>query len=162
MHTLGHVGISLLVYAPIAAWHLDAGATVTAILGGVLMVTLAPVPDIDEYTDLLAHRGITHSVWFAGFVAIVVGGAAAIGAAIAPVPADPFAVALQFGALGGLAIVGHLMGDVITPMGLAPFAPLSAFHYTFDLTLSKEPRANHLFFGSGLLAIGAAILLAVS
>lgn len=161
MYVFGHLGISLLLYAPIAAWYMHADATTTAVLGGVVMLVLAPLPDVDEYTELLAHRGITHSVWFAGFVGLVLGSVAAIVGSLAPIAADPVLLGVQLGILGTLAILGHLAGDVITPMGIKPFAPLSEWHYTFEFTYSKEPRANQLFLGSGLLATAIAIGVSV-
>jgi len=35
------------------------------------MIVLAPLPDLDTYTDRLDHRGPTHTVWFALGVGLV-------------------------------------------------------------------------------------------
>jgi len=65
MYVLGHVGISLLLYAPLAWLLLSTGQPAVAALTGLLMIVLAPLPDLDTYTDRLDHRGPTHTVWFA-------------------------------------------------------------------------------------------------
>jgi len=46
-------------------------------------------------------------------------------------------------------------------MGVWPFRPLSEWHYTFDLTPSKSPRANRLCFGAGSLSVAATLLVTV-
>jgi len=161
MYALGHIGISLVLYAPIAAWYLQNGAVEMALLGGVLMAALGVLPDIDEYTELIPHRGPTHTVWFAIAVGAVVGLTAwALTTVIGAV--DPLGAAVQFGLLGSLAILGHLAGDIITPMGVWPFRPLSKWHYTFEITPAKNPAANRLFFLVGIASscgIGTLFLL---
>jgi len=163
MYVLGHVGISLFLYAPIAGLLLSAGQPVGGALTGLLMVGLAPLPDLDTYTDCLDHRGPTHTVWFAlgvGLVvAIVTGGGMVIVDSVAGVDQTPLWIGGWFGAVSTLAVLGHLVGDLVTPMGLWPFRPLSAWHYTFDLTPSKSPRANRLCFASGVVALLSTTLL---
>jgi len=78
---LGHVGISLLLYAPLAWLLLSTGQPAVAALTGLLMIVLAPLPDLDTYTDRLDHRGPTHTVWFAlgvGLVTALVAGVSAV------------------------------------------------------------------------------------
>ncbi|MFD1640636.1 hypothetical protein [Halohasta litorea] len=65
MYVLGHVGISLLLFAPLAGVLLSTGHPLMAGATGLLCVALAPLPDLDTYTDRLDHRGPTHTVWFA-------------------------------------------------------------------------------------------------
>ncbi|MFD1640635.1 hypothetical protein [Halohasta litorea] len=55
--------------------------------------------------------------------------------------------------------MGHLLGDLVTPMGLWPFRPVSNRHVTVDLTPSKSPRANRLCFGAGSLALLTAVVV---
>ncbi|MFW6320533.1 MAG: metal-dependent hydrolase [Halohasta sp.] len=182
MYVLGHVGISLLLSAPFVAVALSTGQPLVAALTAAIMVALGPLPDLDTYTDRLAHRGPTHTVWFAlgvGLAAAVVAAivAAAVDAAtvanagtVAVDAADtqyisshflpPLAPAIWFGGASALAVGGHLAGDLLTPMGLWPFRPLSGWHYTADLTPSKSPRANRVCFGVGSLALFAAVLVA--
>jgi len=45
MYVLGHVGISLLLYAPLAWLLLSTGQPAVAALTGLLMIVLAPLPD---------------------------------------------------------------------------------------------------------------------
>jgi len=81
MYVLGHVGISLLLYAPLAWLLLSTGQPAVAALTGLLMIVLAPLPDLDTYTDRLDHRGPTHTVWFAlgvGLVTALVAGVSAV------------------------------------------------------------------------------------
>jgi len=50
MYVLGHVGISLLLYAPLAWLLLSTGQPAVAALTGLLMIVLAPLPDLDTPT----------------------------------------------------------------------------------------------------------------
>jgi inner membrane protein len=167
MYVLGHVGISLLLYAPIAGVLLSTGQPVVAALTGLLMIALAPLPDLDTYTDRLDHRGPTHTVWFAlsvGLAVALLAGvcAVAIGAVGGSSHSQPPVWAAGwFGTVSTLAVLGHLAGDLITPMGLWPFRPLSEWHHSFDLTPSKNPQANRLCFGAGVTLLSTTLLVTV-
>jgi len=58
MYVLGHVGISLLLYAPLAWLLLSTGQPAVAALTGLLMIVLAPLPDLDTHrpTSTIAAR----------------------------------------------------------------------------------------------------------
>ena len=178
MYLLGHLGISLLLFSPLAALLFSGGQVVLAVLTGALMIALGSFPDFDEYTDRVPHRGPTHTVWFAlgtgVFVALVVfafsvgieGGTVggnAVAAAGDPVGvtaltvADPLGSALWFGAVATLAICGHLAGDILTPMGIWPFQPVSDVHYSFDITPAKNPRANWTLLAAGSVSVALAV-----
>jgi len=43
-----------------------------------------------------------------------------------------------FGTVSTLTVLGHLAGDMLTPMGVWPFRPLSAWHYTTEFTVEKS------------------------
>ena len=167
MYVLGHVGISLLLYAPIAAWLLSTNQPTLAMLTGLVMVTLSPLPDLDTYTDRIDHRGPTHTVWFALGVGLLVGvgsglvvaGLSAAGFGSLSLP--PLWTAVWFGSVTVLTLCGHLAGDLITPMGIKPFRPVSTYHQTLDLTPSKNPRANRLWFGAGVVVLTLLLLLVV-
>lgn len=164
MYVLGHVGISLLVFAPLAGLLLSTGQPLVALLTGLLCVALAPLPDLDTYTDRLDHRGPTHTVWFALGVGLlswlVVGfGTALWNTYISSYLLLPVWLPVWFGGVSTLAVVGHLLGDLITPMGLWPFRPVSDRHYTVGLTPSKSPQANRLCFGAGTLAVAVSLLV---
>ena len=163
MYLLGHVGISMLLFAPLAGVLVSTGHPLVAGVTGLLLVVLAPLPDLDVYTDRLAHRGPTHTIWFALGVGLLVGLVAGLGAGswnwyLRSYSLLPGWIPVWFGSVSTLAILGHLVGDLVTPMGLWPFRPLSDRHYTLDLTPSKSPRANRLCFGVGSLALVTAVV----
>ncbi len=170
MYLLGHIGISLLLFSPLAALLVSTGQVVLAVLTGALMVALGPFPDLDEYTDRIPHRGPTHTVWFAlgvgmgvGLVAFAVSvllGIGATGGNTLVIASDPLGTALWFGGVSTLAIFGHLAGDIITPMGVWPFRPISTFHHSFAVIPAKNPRANYTLFVAGVGAVSVAVAVA--
>jgi len=162
VYVLGHVGISLLLFAPLAGVLLSTGQPLVAALMGVVMVALAPLPDLDTYTGRLDHRGSTHTIWFALGVGLLVGLFVGFGIFfwklyISSHRLLPVWIPVWFGGASTLTGVGHLAGDLVTPMGLWPFRPVSDRHYTVDLTPSKSPLANRLCFAAGSLALVAVV-----
>lgn len=153
MYAPGHVGLALLSYAPLGAASVRRSRHRLAVAGLVVVTALATLPDLDLYVPLLAHRGVTHTVWFA------------LGVGLALVLAvrawDESERAVLVGGLGLLALLAHLAGDVVTPMGLRPFAPLVDTHYTLSLVKSRNPSVNRTLFGLGasamLVAVGPAV-----
>jgi inner membrane protein len=148
MYQPGHCGVALAFYAPIGCALVATGSPTYALLGGVVTVALTMIPDLDTRTPRLEHRGPTHSVAFAGTVGVLT---ALAGGFLGGVQAA------QFGLLvGTLAIVSHLLADVITPMGVRPFWPLSERNFTLDIVPASDTRANVLLFVLGLLSAGGA------
>jgi len=169
MYVLGHVGISLLLYAPIAAWLLSTNQPTLAVLTWLLMVAFSPLPDFDTYTDRIDHRGPTHTVWFTlgvGLVVAVGSGLVVVGLGafglFSSLSLPPVWAAAWFGSVAVLTLCGHLAGDLITPMGITPFRPLSTYHRSLDLTPSKNPRANRLWFGAGVVVLTLTLLVVAS
>jgi inner membrane protein len=155
MHREGHVGAALAAYAPVAFVTAALGFDDLAYLGAIATVGLAMLPDVDLRLPLVHHRGPTHTVWFAGLMAVVGGGlgwSAGSGASLAA------AVGLAaFGALvAALAVGSHVAADALTPMGVRPLTPLSDRQVSFDLTRASNPLSNWLglVVGAGL-AVGA-------
>lgn len=150
MYKPGHYGVSLLVYAPVLAVLLAAGYRTLAVVGGVGMLLLATVPDYDQRVPFVTHRGVTHTFAFAWLVGFVLAAAALF------VPgfrgSDRFALAGAGFAVGFLGIVGHLVGDVVTPAGVRPLWPFSDREYTLSLWTAANPLANY-----GLLALGVCV-----
>lgn len=163
MEFTGHVGAALLAYSPVAFLALRLGAPRLAAAGAVVTVALASLPDLDRYGPGVNHRGYSHTVWFAGLVG------ASSAAAFATVGADRIALSIAesgvvhpcaFGfAVGTAAILSHLAVDALTPMGVAPFAPLHRRRYSLGVTRSADPAANRrlLLLGLGTAALTAAL-----
>lgn len=157
MYQLGHYGLALLVYAPVGAALVREGHVVAAYLGGAVMVGTATFPDCDHRIPLISHRGPTHSFLFALLFGAAFGAA---GSALAPVLGPTVEVDLAaFGfAVGTLSVLTHLVGDVLTPMGIRPFWPLSGRSYSLGLTTAKNPVANYALFALGVFATAATLV----
>ncbi|WP_418284311.1 metal-dependent hydrolase [Halorubrum sp. DTA46] len=168
MYWRGHVGIALLAYAPIAAVVRAAGEPELAVLGAAVAVAFATLPDADHWFPI-PHRGPTHTVAFAVGVAIAVatttaavltvfaGGVTVDGPMAGGVtPLFPV-IPLFVGGVAFTSVCSHLAGDAITPMGIRPLRPVSEAHVTLNLTPAKDPWANRLFFGVGVVALALAL-----
>lgn len=171
MHATGHLGVNALLYAPFLYSLLAIGEPKFAILAGAIFMIGAKLPDEDIRFDQgmnpsdsllpkiipIQHRGVTHTLWFA----LVVGAAIAGVLYFIPSSYPPFLLA-NFGFLVGfLGIIGHLLGDVVTPMGIEPFAPISRTNYSLGLFYAKNSLANALFGIIGLLLCGLAAVSGV-
>ncbi|WP_440990164.1 metal-dependent hydrolase [Haloarchaeobius baliensis] len=152
MYRTGHYGVSLLLYAPVGFALLLAGFPAVALLGGATMLTLAPLPDLDHRVPFVEHRGPTHTVAFA----LLVGAALGVGCYLsAPVLGlDPQVAGVVGTAVGAYGIVAHLVGDVLTPAGVAPFWPVSSRHYSLEVAAADSTVAN-----TTLLALGSVVTL---
>lgn len=154
MYRIGHLGAALLVYAPLGCVIALTGFFRLALTGGAVALALTTVPDVDHRLPGIAHRGPTHTVWFALAVGVAVGAVGAVlGAGQGPLVA--VGVGLFGFLVGTSAILSHLGADALTPIGIRPFAPLRDDHVTYDLTPAKNPVANAV-----LLALGVAATLA--
>lgn len=173
MYRPGHIGAALLLYAPVGYALLGDGRPVLAFCGGVVAFALAMVPDYDIRVPGCKHRGVTHTIGFAALVGTVLaaGGwtlgvrlgeaAVALGPPIETVRAPESDALAEFGfVVGALTVVSHLLADLLTPMGIAPFWPLSSRRYSLGVTTSANPFANVLLFVLGAAATGAAVWLA--
>ncbi|ELZ48948.1 membrane-bound metal-dependent hydrolase [Halorubrum coriense DSM 10284] len=157
MYRNGHVGASLVVYAPFG-FLVTALASVEVGGGGALGVaSLAMVPDLDVRIPFVRHRGITHTVWFALLVGVAFG---LVGAAVGL--DDGLAEALLFGGagflFGAVTIVSHLLADALTPMGVRPYAPVRDDEYTLGLFTAANPLANYALLGLGLVVVAVALV----
>jgi len=160
MYQLGHYGVALVVYAPVGFGLLALGATELALVGGAVMVGGAMIPDVDIRLPFVNHRGLTHTIWFGLAVGVVLG---IVGAVIGASSSGGLTSAVGLGLfgflLGTLTIGSHLLGDVLTPMGIRPFEPLRDDEYTLEVTPAANPVANYLLLALG---IGIAVLAFVA
>lgn len=151
MHQHGHYGAALIVYAPLAFVVTALGFNRLALGGGVVAVALAMVPDLDQRVPGASHRGITHTVWFAVLVGVVLG---VVGSMIGGGTSLLAMVGLGgFGFLVGAGtIISHIAADALTPMGVRPLVPFNDREYGFDVVTAANPLAN-----IGLLILGGAV-----
>ncbi|WP_227353780.1 metal-dependent hydrolase [Haladaptatus salinisoli] len=151
MYRPGHYGVALALYSPISFLLVAGGLADRALVGGIALLAMTMLPDLDSKTERVRHRGPTHSLAFAAAVGLVAG-------VVGGLLAGPWFAG--FGAsMGLLAVVAHLVADVLTPMGIRPFWPVSDRHYTLDLTLSSDSAANYLLFVGGSVLCGGAWFL---
>ena len=151
MHREGHLGAALFCFAPVGFVAAAVAGPTALLLGGAVAAGLAMVPDLDMRVPFVAHRGPTHTVWFATLLGA--GGALAgalLGIESGPLPALGFALLL--GSAAFLSIASHIAADALTPMGVRPFTPWDETHYTWDVTKAANPLSNYL-----LLALGAVV-----
>lgn len=158
MQLPGHVGVALLVYAPVAALVLRRGRPRRAWLGLAGVLALAMAPDVDLYLAGVPHRGVTHTL----LAATVAGGVVALLAGLRrPRRAVSAGGAARFGAtVGGSAVLSHLLGDALTPMGIRPLLPLDGTTYTLSLVYSADPAANAGLLVAGVVVFATAVSLA--
>jgi inner membrane protein len=181
MYRRGHQGVALLVYAPVAYILLATGRPVLAVVGAVLLWSLAMLPDIDQRVRLLNHRGPTHTVLFALVVGVLLGGVGwlvgdmagfvtnRVATIFLSTPIGPSAggstltqIGERFSAthlagfgffIGAVAVLAHLLGDLLTIASFRPFWPLSRRSYSLGITKAANTGANWLLYGIGFLAI---------
>ncbi|ERH06477.1 MAG: putative membrane-bound metal-dependent hydrolase [Halonotius sp. J07HN4] len=167
MYREGHLGVSLLVFAPVGYWLTTVGNPEAALVTGVIMCWLAMLPDIDHRLPVITHRGVTHSLLFAGVVGSVFG---AVGAVLT----DAFGVAgvdvSMFGVggadlgtsgvvLGVLTVGAHLLGDALTPAGVPLLWPFGR-SYSLSVTRADSTLANYALFGGGIVVTGGWAIVA--
>ena len=150
MILIGHLGITLFLCAPLAHVLVASGhrTEVPRWVGIALVVTL--LPDFDFILPWFTHRGVTHSLLAAGCFGVV---AAVAGSKwdTTPISPDNRVRQAKIGfAVGAGSTVGHLVGDLITPMGIRPFFPFDSV-YTLDLVYAKDMGANLAFVVVGVV-----------
>lgn len=148
MYRKGHIGVSLLVFAPVGYWLVSVGEPETALLTGAVMLWLAMLPDIDHRLPVIEHRGLTHSLLFA----VLIGGLFALAGVVLE---GAFSVAgvslITFGfLLGFLTVFAHLLGDTLTYAGVNYLWPLQRT-FSFSLTRADNMAVNYGLFGLGIV-----------
>ncbi|USZ77165.1 metal-dependent hydrolase [Halorussus vallis] len=157
----GHYGVTLTLYAPVGCWLVATGDPVAAYLGGAGALWLTMSPDWDSRVPFITHRGSTHTLLFAALL----GAAAWVAATLAGVGTTPFGPTdLRTFAAGvaSFAVLSHLVADLLTPMGVAVFWPLTSRRYTASLVRASNRTANYLLFALGVFATAVAAYLGLS
>ena len=159
MYRTGHLGVSLLVFAPLGYLLVAAGEPLAALVTGGAMLWLAMLPDVDHRIPGIPHRGPTHSLLFAALVGAAF---AAVGALLGDVTAAVERARLTgFGFFVGFVAVGtHLLGDLLTPAGVRLFWPVGPA-YSLTLARADNTVANYGLFLIGVFAVGVAGAFAV-
>jgi inner membrane protein len=159
MYRTGHLGVSLLVFAPFGVLLVRAGHPELAYLSGLVMLWLCMLPDVDQRLPGVPHRGPTHSLLFAALVGVVFAAAGAVVGARTGL-AYPFGLGAFGFLLGSLTVLAHLLADSLTPAGVNYLWPLSARTYTVSVTRADNAVANYLLLVVG--AFGAAVAAVVA
>ncbi|SEV88516.1 Membrane-bound metal-dependent hydrolase YbcI, DUF457 family [Natrinema salifodinae] len=162
MYRDGHVGFNALLYAPFVPLVTARWSLALALWGAALAIVTATLPDVDQAIARIDHRGPTHTVWFACLVGLVAGA----GTVLVAHSGQAFDVGASAGfgfgfAVGTGGILAHLAGDVVTPMGISPLAPVSRAHVTFDAFKSKNGRINRAVLLVGAVALLASLALTI-
>jgi inner membrane protein len=143
----GHIGITLLLCAPFAYAFTAPEGNQGVSLWVWLALVLTLLPDVDVFLPGFVHRGVTHSLSAAAVLGVVV--AAAGWASVSSAEARARRAAVGF-AVGAGSVLSHLLGDVITPMGIRPFLPANRTMYTLDLVYARNVEANLALFVVGV------------
>lgn len=152
LYTPGQLGAAALAIAPVVALLVARRRERFAVSIAALTISLTLLPNIDTLLPI-AHRGPTHTLQFALLVGLVVGAAAGERAIRRGSPVFEHAAWGAFA--GSYAILVHLAADVLTPMGIRPFAPIADAHYTLAVVSTADPTANASLLFAGALALAA-------
>lgn len=170
VYRTGHLGVSMLAFAPIGYLLVAVGSPLAAFVTGGAMLWLAMLPDVDHRLPFVEHRGVTHSLLFAALVGAAFAGVGVLLASLGgmALTADLLGLAAfpglgvpAFGfAVGFVSVAAHLLGDLLTPAGVNLFWPVGE-EYSLYLTRADSTLANLGLFLLGVFAVGVAGVLAL-
>lgn len=163
MYRKGHFGILLTVWSLVAFPLTAIGYPEVAVLALFVMLWFEPIPDYDLRVPFFSHRGVSHTIWTPLFLGAAFAGllwwtetefglAATWLSHLGWVTASPLNLAVTGGAFATLGAFTHLVGDVLTPMGLPILWPYSDENYSIGVTTAKSELGNTI-----LLIIGGVI-----
>jgi|AntRauMinimDraft_4_1070384.scaffolds.fasta_scaffold00601_6 inner membrane protein len=174
MYRTGHFGVALAVASLVVV----VSPTPAGVAIATIAVLVERMPDYDQNFDAVAHRGFSHTIWFAillaggfGAVAALFGYSAltqlpglsstSLGAALRPSLAGRVVAA---GTL--LGILSHFAGDVITvgtgEYGVQPLWPLSRWEVPIGLCRADSTVGNFLLLVGGVVvAVGAGYVVVI-
>ena len=142
MIIIGHLGITLFFCAPLANALVTSGhrGEVSRWVGIALVVTM--FPDADLYLPWVTHRGVTHSLLAAVCLGVVVAAVATARWRDPLTSSEDYVRRAMLGfTVGAGSVVSHLLGDIITPMGIRPFNPVDSV-YSLNLVYANNLEAN--------------------
>lgn len=169
MYKEGHHGLNALLYTPIFIAISFLYSVEVGIVGAIAFVGVSSIPDIDRHFDSgmnshrsdiwhiipIKHRGFTHTIWFGAIVGGLGAGLVIIMLETYAPGAVPVLIGGCFGFFCGFGgVMGHLLGDVVTPAGIRPFSPLSRTRYSLGLFTAANQIINYLF-----LCVGGGVLM---
>lgn len=164
MHREGHIGIGLLLYTPISYALIDLEVNFGWGVGIVAMTFWSFAPDFDQGLPI-RHRGPTHTLVFAAmagmvtalFAAYLVSNGAPGGGSI-----TNYLVGMIFGfVIGFLGVVGHIVGDSFTKMGVTPFWPWSNRTFGSRTVYADNKRINQGLMSAGGISMAGSLVLAI-
>ena len=155
MLRVGHYGLAMLAYAPIAVRFGGTDARLAVLAGVPILLLAARLPDADRRLPLTSHRGFTHTLWFVALLPLAL--VSVVAGHVSPSSLDGSRWILSFGYLTALAGgLSHLVGDALTPMGIRPLWPVSDRRIAASIVRSEDPMANTLLLLAGLGALAIA------
>ena len=151
MYPPGHVGLTAVLFAPLVGWFRLRGRRQAATECLQVALVLSVLPDIDKLLPGVVHRGVTHTL-----PAALVAGVFVV-LLFQTASADPLGIGAEHPAvcylIGAAGVVCHLVGDIITPMGIQLLFPGSRTVYSLDIVQASSATANGLLFVAGTLAL---------
>lgn len=164
MHREGHIGLGLLLYAPLA-YHFTSTSQLTLMAVGLIAAAVhSYAPDFDLWLPGVRHRGLTHT-FLGGLIAaaltvLIVVATIALGyTTLRPSLVEYVSIAGFTFLISYVGFLSHLAGDVLTPMGIQPFRPWSTRTYSLNLVYASDKTANEQLAYLGALAVAIALVL---
>lgn len=169
MFPRGHAGIALIAYSPVYL----AQTELLSVLTAICVMWAAVIPDMDVSNRLvlrqLNHRGLTHTVWFAGIAGVVSYGVFVTTELLINSMFDiqlanylPTYTPILLSISVGVGVLLHLAGDVINiRAGVRPFSFIdsnnSGYEFHYPLIDGHTSRNNNTLF-----VIGVSVLAVVT
>lgn len=181
MYRRGHQGITLCTIAAVLHTFVSERPLI-AVFTVIGLWLVEPLPDKDQDYGM-EHRGVSHSLFAAGIVGVVIGGVGWLfgtyllqpglhalfampidatqstfmwwAARIAALDASTLAVVGFW--VGVCGILVHLLGDMITPMGLKLLLPFSRREFFGGPIPAESPTANTVLYALGWIVLLAAL-----
>lgn len=160
--------MSMLLYAPVLFVLVVLEMIFTAVVSLGVVIYFSSLPDVDLDYWFLSHRGFTHTVSFSVLIGFLFSGVGTLlvnisvsSGFVEPVNMVTTGVPVGGFFLGVFIVCSHIVGDVITPSGVRPFAKpplvpnLPIFwnkRYSFGWVLASNTIAN-----GGLLFISVIV-----